>query len=90
MRGKLHKVIHIAGGGMSHEVFKGAHLVVFDKLFTFNKARGCGRHCLPVLLKAKHGFLPSEVLEDYEPVRVKFVSSGAAQKLGMGSFHISF
>ena len=58
----------ITRGGMPYEALRNADLVVFDKHFTFYLKRACGRRCLPVLFKAKHGFLHSEVLEDYEPV----------------------
>ena len=90
VRGKLFKVKAVTGGGMPWEVYGGADLIVFDRVFTFNARKVSGHRCLPVLLKAKHGFIPSSFLDNFAPVEFKFLSSGSAKKLGMGSLQVKF
>ena len=90
MRGKLFKVKAVTGGGMPWEVYGGADLIVFDRAFKFNARKVTGHRCLLVLLKAKHGFLPSSFLDNFAPVEFKFLSSGSAKKLGMGSLQVKF
>jgi len=57
VRGKLQKVVAVTGGGMPCEVYGGADLIVFDKTFAFNARKAIARRCLPVLIRAKHGYL---------------------------------
>lgn len=90
VRKKLYKVVNVTGGGMPCELYGGADLIVFDKAFPFNARKAVGRRCLPVVIRAKHGFLPAAALANFEPVKAKFTSTGAAHKLGMGAFQFQF
>jgi len=90
VRGDDYKVTNVTGGGLPCEVYAGADLVVFDHTFNFNARRIRASRCRPVVIRAKHGYLPFSVLADYQPIIFKFSSSAAAKKLGMGTFSMQF
>ena len=76
---------------MPCEVYGGADLIVFDKAFPFNARKAVGRRCLPVLIKAKHGYLPSSaIITEHEPVTLHCPSTGIDKKFGMGAFAMEF
>ena len=75
---------------MPCEIYGGDDLLVFDKPFPFNAKKVRVRRCLPVLIRAKHGYLPTAALSTFQPMNFKFSSSGAARKVGMGSFTVQF
>ena len=68
----------------------GADMLCFDKPFPFNARHVLGRICRPVEIRAKHGYLPRSALVPHEPVTMKFTSTKAAKKLGMGAFEVEF
>ena len=91
VRGHFYTVTGVAAGGMPYEVYNGADLLVFNRAFDFNSRRAVAHRCEPVCVRAKHGFLPSALLENFEPVRCRFRLSGAAKRLGIATaFSTSF
>ena len=90
VRGQQYKVVGVTGGGMPCELYGGADLVVFDKPFPMNAKKVIAYHCPPVIIRAKHGYLPSAALESFHPVVLKYSSSGVSKRLGMGCVDVSF
>ena len=90
VRDHTYVVTHVTGGGQPYEVYQGADMIVLNNPFPFNARKVIARLCQPIHVKAKHGYLPRSALEPFEPVRMKFSSTKAAQRLGMGSFSVEF
>ena len=87
-RGQQLKVKGVTGGGTKHEVYEGRDLIAFDSPFHFNSRKVHAYVCPPVLVKAKRGYLPRSVLQDYEPVTLKFTEHKQAKRFG--NLKISF
>ena len=86
VRNHMYVVTHVTGGGQPYVVYLGADMMVLNNPFPFNARNVITRLCQPTHVKGKHGYLPRSDLEPFEPVRIKFSSTKAAQRLGMGSF----
>ena len=81
-RGQQLKVKGVTGGGTKHGVYEGRDLIAFDSPFHFNSRKVHAFVCPPVLFKAKRGYLPRSVLQDYEPVTLKFTKQKQAKRFG--------
>ena len=79
-RGQQYRVKAVTGGGSKHEVYGGGDLVVFDCPFPFNAKKALGHNCSPIAIKAKHGFLPRSVLDEYEPITLRFSEHKQAKR----------
>ena len=87
-RGQQDWVKAVTGGGSKHEVYGGGDLIVFDRPFPFNAKKALGHICPPIAIKAKHGFLPRSVLDEYEPIILRLSEDKQANRFGC--FKISF
>ena len=90
VRGHMYKVKAVTDGGMPYEVFGGADLIAFHEPFPFNAQRVVGRRCLPVIVRAKYGYMPRSALAPHEPVTLHCASTGIDKKFGMGAFNMEF
>lgn len=87
-RGQIFRVKSVVDGGRPDELYGGRDLVVMTASFAFNARRAVAFLCPPVMIKAKSGVLPYSVLEEYQPVKIKY--SCPRQVKRMGSLKLTF
>ena len=77
----------MTGGGRADEIYGGRDLVM-ETHFDFNSSKVKAQVCLPVIIKAKHGYLPRSALKVFEPISIDYNVNSKLKTIGC--FRVSF